>query len=152
MRKQITRHLMCFCLGMVITGAAFTLPARAAGLAPEDFMRTLASDAFAVLSDDTLDQASRAHAFRRFLRRGFDLPVVSRFVLGRYWRGPMRLKEKNSSNCSKTIWSPSMVVAWAIMAVLVFGLPVSARVVRTALLCAAGSSPPTGRPSCWPGD
>lgn len=86
MAKQITRRLACFCLGMAITSAAFASPARSAGSDPEIFMRALASDAIAVLSNDTLDQASRAHAFRQLLRRGFDLPTVSRFVLGRYWR------------------------------------------------------------------
>jgi phospholipid transport system substrate-binding protein len=39
-----------------------------------------------VLSDGNLDTAARQRAFRALLRRGFDLPTVGRFVLGRYWR------------------------------------------------------------------
>ena len=85
MGKQITRRLACFCLGMAITVTAFALPARAAELDPENFTRALASNAFAVLRDEDLNQTSRAHAFRRLLRRSFDLAAISQFVLGRYW-------------------------------------------------------------------
>ncbi len=86
MWKQLTRRLMFVCLGAAIAGAVFSLPARAAETDPADFLRALANDAIIVLSDDGLDQASRADAFRQVLRRGFDIPAVSRFVLGRYWR------------------------------------------------------------------
>ncbi len=86
MRKQITRRLACLCLGVAITGAALALPARAADSGPQAFLRTLAADAFILLTDDNLTPANRALAFRQLLRRDFDLPAVSRFVLGRYWR------------------------------------------------------------------
>ncbi|MDP6876841.1 MAG: ABC transporter substrate-binding protein [Alphaproteobacteria bacterium] len=86
MRKQITRRLACLCLGVAITGAALALPARAAETNPQGFLRTLAADAFILLSDENLTPANRALAFRQLLRRDFDLPAVSRFVLGRYWR------------------------------------------------------------------
>lgn len=86
MWKQLTRRLACFCLGAAITGAAFSFPAQAIETDPAIFLRTLADEAVTVLSDDRLDQASRAEAFRQVLRRGFNIPAVSRFVLGRYWR------------------------------------------------------------------
>tara|TARA_B100002003_G_scaffold144971_1_gene134295 strand:- start:616 stop:1284 length:669 start_codon:yes stop_codon:yes gene_type:complete len=86
MWKQLAFRLSCLCIGVAITGAAFSLPARAAETDPQVFLRTLADDAVAVLSDDRLDQAGRSEAFRQVLRRGFDIPAVSRFVLGRYWR------------------------------------------------------------------
>ncbi|MBT7756048.1 MAG: ABC transporter substrate-binding protein [Rhodospirillaceae bacterium] len=86
MWKQLTRRMTGLCFGAAIATAAISLPAQAAETNPEIFLRTLADDAVAVLSDDSLDQAGRAHAFRLVLRRGFDIPTVSRFVLGRYWR------------------------------------------------------------------
>lgn len=86
MGMQFTRRLACFCLGIAMTGATFALPARAAEPDATEFLRTFANDAVTVLGDDSLDRTSRAHAFRQLLRRGFDLPAVSRFVLGRYWR------------------------------------------------------------------
>ncbi len=86
MGKQFTRRLACLCLGLVITSTAFALPARAAETDPRKFLRALAADVHAVLTDDNLTPPNRAHAFRQLLRRDFDLPVVSRFVLGRYWR------------------------------------------------------------------
>ncbi|MBT3491504.1 MAG: ABC transporter substrate-binding protein [Rhodospirillaceae bacterium] len=86
MGKQFTRRLACLCLGVVITGAAFMLPAQAAETDPQKFLRGLAADMHVVLTDDDLTSASRAHAFRQLLRRDFDLPAVGRFVLGRYWR------------------------------------------------------------------
>ena len=62
------------------------MPARAADGDPQIFLSALAQDAATVLRDDGLNQATRAAAFRIILRRGFDVPAVSRFVLGRYWR------------------------------------------------------------------
>lgn len=85
MGKTLIHRLTCLCLGITVASAAFVLPARAAGGDPADFIRALASEAVAVLSDDRLDPAGRSHAFRLLLRRGFDLPAVSRFVLGRHW-------------------------------------------------------------------
>ena len=82
-------HLMSrltgLCLAVAITGAVFAVPARAAEGTPASFMQALATDALAVLSDETLDQNSRSRAFRQILRSRFDLPTISRFVLGRYW-------------------------------------------------------------------
>jgi phospholipid transport system substrate-binding protein len=86
MGTRIIRHLACLGLGLAIIGGAFIAPARAAEPGPEKFLGALAREAVAVLSDDGLDQAARTAAFRKLLRRGFDLPAVSRFVLGRYWR------------------------------------------------------------------
>ncbi len=86
MLKQFTGRLTSLFIGVAITGAAYSLPAQAAETNPEVFLRNLASEAITVLSDDRLDQAGRTNAFRLVLRRGFDIPAVSRFVLGRYWR------------------------------------------------------------------
>ena len=53
---------------------------------PQQFVDDLANKAFAVLRDDTLEDAARFQKFRALLREGVDLPRVGRFVLGKYWR------------------------------------------------------------------
>lgn len=53
---------------------------------PQQFVDDLANKAFAVLRDDTLEDAARFQKFRSLLREGVDLPRVGRFVLGKYWR------------------------------------------------------------------
>lgn len=70
---------------------AFTLiaaaPAQAAAGEPGQFVSTLASDTIAVLSNDKISDSERQGAFRALLTDGFDLPLIARFVVGRYWRG-----------------------------------------------------------------
>lgn len=50
-----------------------------------DFVRGFSAEAIAMLSDETLDDAARAEAFRGLLRADFDLELIGRFVLGRHW-------------------------------------------------------------------
>jgi phospholipid transport system substrate-binding protein len=82
----ITRRLVCLGFGLFMSGAVFAMPAQASESDPQKFLSTLAREATTLLSDDGMDQAERAAAFRGLLRRGFDVAAVSRFVLGRYWR------------------------------------------------------------------
>ena len=51
------------------------------------FVRGIGSDAIAILGDKANSTlAEREAAFREVMARGFDIPIVSRFVLGRHWR------------------------------------------------------------------
>ncbi|HJO68544.1 MAG TPA: ABC transporter substrate-binding protein [Rhodospirillales bacterium] len=52
----------------------------------DEFIRTLADEAIQTLADETLSEAQRESEFRDFLVRAFDVRVIGRFVLGRYWR------------------------------------------------------------------
>ncbi len=75
---------------ILIAGFALTAPA-AAGLAPDRtgasaFLQGLANEAVAILGDKRISDETRRRAFRNLIRRGFDLPAVGRFVLGRHWR------------------------------------------------------------------
>ena len=69
---------------------AFTLilaaPTQAATSEASQFVNTLASDTIAVLSNDKISDGERQEAFRTLLTQGFDLPLIARFVVGRYWR------------------------------------------------------------------
>ena len=51
-----------------------------------DFVRTFGEEAIAVLANGSLSESGRQAEFRRLFKAGFDVPVISRFVLGRHWR------------------------------------------------------------------
>jgi len=73
-------------LAALLAGAVAS-PARAAGAqAPTDFVRAFGDRAVAVLSDGDLDARGREAALRQLLKENFDVPIIGRFVLGRYWR------------------------------------------------------------------
>ena len=59
-------------------------PARAS--APESFVRDLAANALASLGEKGVADEEHERRFRGLLTERFDLPRISRFVLGRYWR------------------------------------------------------------------
>ena len=59
-------------------------PAFAAG--PDDFIRDMAKDAIESLADQEIDSEERERRFRDIIKRAFDMRVVARFALGRYWR------------------------------------------------------------------
>lgn len=55
-------------------------PAEATG-----FIETLASDTLAVLQSSEVPEAEKRDRVMALIERGFDLPLISRFVLGRFW-------------------------------------------------------------------
>lgn len=58
--------------------------AQAAGAG--NFLTELTDRAVAQLTEPGLAEAERKLRFRNLLKEAFDLPVIGRFVLGRYWR------------------------------------------------------------------
>lgn len=89
---MLQRFIRTFFTAAGILAAAFALTApAAAGISAEQsgagvFLQGLADEAVAVLGDKQISAETRQRAFRNLIRRGFDLPVVGRFVLGRHWR------------------------------------------------------------------
>lgn len=74
----------------LLAAGLFLLPAirpAAAGSAqsPEGFINGLASEAINTLSTTSTPAAEREQRFRAMLDANFDMPRISRFVLGRYW-------------------------------------------------------------------
>lgn len=51
-----------------------------------EFVKRLANEALATLNQSGGSLAQREAAFQKLLREGFDLKLIGRFVLGRYWR------------------------------------------------------------------
>ena len=50
------------------------------------FIDTLGKQAFSTLQQENLSLEQRERVFGDFLRSGFDLGLIGRFVLGKYWR------------------------------------------------------------------
>lgn len=50
------------------------------------FVTTLAQDAIDQLAAPNLSEGERDTRFRKLFLDGFDVPLIARFVLGRYWR------------------------------------------------------------------
>lgn len=53
--------------------------------APPDVVNQLVGQAIGILQDQRETDQQRAVKFRSLLETGFDIPRISRFVLGRYW-------------------------------------------------------------------
>jgi phospholipid transport system substrate-binding protein len=52
---------------------------------PAAFVNGLVSDALVVIKDERLSDQDRQARFEALLQRGFDMPRIARYVLGRYW-------------------------------------------------------------------
>jgi phospholipid transport system substrate-binding protein len=52
---------------------------------PSAFIDGLVSDALVVIKDASLSDQDRQQRFQALLERGFDMPRIARYVLGRYW-------------------------------------------------------------------
>jgi phospholipid transport system substrate-binding protein len=74
-------------LSLAFALALFVVPAKAA--APSDaagFVNDLVNTALKTLDNKQLSEEDRAKTFRELLDKDFDMPRISRFVLGPYWR------------------------------------------------------------------
>jgi phospholipid transport system substrate-binding protein len=50
------------------------------------FLMSLSRDASSKLGNEESSETEKEENFRRLFRSAFDVPVISRFVLGKYWR------------------------------------------------------------------
>jgi phospholipid transport system substrate-binding protein len=89
MRTTLTRRraggvamMALLALGLLPPALANTRVARDAG----QFVSSIAQEAIDELASTALDEDERLRRFRRLFAEGFDIPLIARFVLGRYWR------------------------------------------------------------------
>ena len=78
-----------FRTALLFAAIAVARPADAAGdadAAAFAFVQELGKDAMRDLADQAVPQAERETRFRRLLVDRFDMPAISKFVLGRHWR------------------------------------------------------------------
>ena len=74
---------------LMAASTLIALPARAADKTPDEaktFIQNLAQQAISTVAQRDLPDSERNDRFRRLFVASFDLPQISQFVLGRYWR------------------------------------------------------------------
>ena len=69
-----------------LLGALLIFPLSAGASSPEEFVRETGARVFSSLGEEGLDATEHTRRFRSLLNEAFDLPAITRFVLGRYWR------------------------------------------------------------------
>jgi phospholipid transport system substrate-binding protein len=87
MQRRHFVSLAAAALAVAIMPAGLVRPALAQNAQPEAarFISNLAERAISGLTDARLSDAERSQRFAALLRENFDVPVIGRFVLGRYW-------------------------------------------------------------------
>jgi len=73
---------------LAVLGVAFVAPGvpSAQDVAAGTFLESLTQDVFAKLTDPSLSQTEKERELRNVFRQNFDVPAISRFVLGKHWR------------------------------------------------------------------
>jgi len=85
-RMFYRRTILAFGLALIVMlPTVCSNPARASGEA-SSFVQELGSQAIGVLQDDSHTLEQREARFREILVKGFDLDLIGRFVLARYWK------------------------------------------------------------------
>jgi len=74
---------------LAVLGVAFVAPGVSSGQdkAAGAFLESLTHDVFTKLDDTSLSQTEKERDLRNLFRQNFDTPAISRFVLGKHWRG-----------------------------------------------------------------
>ena len=81
MRRRLTVVLSVFAIALM-----FGSSARAATASdPQGLVKGLVDQAISTIADKQAPEETREAKFRSLLEDGFDIPRISRFVLGRYW-------------------------------------------------------------------
>jgi phospholipid transport system substrate-binding protein len=89
------RTVICVSLVLVVAlHALWVAPAQAKGDA-SSFVQQLGNRAIGVLQDDGSTLAQREAMFRDILVEGFDLNLIGRFVLARYWKKASEEQQAN---------------------------------------------------------
>ncbi len=73
---------------LAVLGVAFVAPGvpSAQNADAGAFLESLTQDVFAKLDDPSLGQTEKERDLRSLFRQNFDVPAISRFVLGKHWR------------------------------------------------------------------
>jgi phospholipid transport system substrate-binding protein len=74
---------------LAVLGVAFVAPGVSSGqdTAAGAFLESLTHDVFTKLDDTSLSQTEKERDLLNLFRQNFDTPAISRFVLGKHWRG-----------------------------------------------------------------
>ncbi|OEJ65980.1 MlaC/ttg2D family ABC transporter substrate-binding protein [Magnetovibrio blakemorei] len=66
--------------------SVFANTAQAGDATAQVFIEGLAQEAVQALTADGVSRTDRVNRFRELLQRNFDVPLIGKWVLGRYWR------------------------------------------------------------------
>ncbi len=81
-----SRRLFLLALTALPALAASPAPALAAATDAGAFVKSLGDQVINTLKNTSLSQTQREQTFRQLFDQGFDVPEISRFALGRFWR------------------------------------------------------------------
>ncbi len=84
-------------------------PAAADSESARNFVQTVAGDAVAIAADQATPLSQRLDQYDALFRQHFALPQISRFVLGRYWRGASEDEQRRFIE----LFSEWTVLTWA---------------------------------------
>ena len=73
---------------LAVLGVTFVAPGvpSAQDVAAGAFLESLTHAVFAKLDDPSLSRTEKERDLRNLFKQNFDVPAISRFVLGKYWR------------------------------------------------------------------
>ena len=88
MRRSRLLEVVRIAAGVAIVALTLSVarPHTAQADTPSQFIALLGDNAISTLLDDSLTDAERIKLFRGLMLERFDLPLISRFVLGVHWR------------------------------------------------------------------
>jgi phospholipid transport system substrate-binding protein len=81
LRRSLSLLVLVVSFALPVTASRAATPANAAS-----FIENLVSQAIDLLNNKQMPEQERERRFDALLSRNFDIPRISRFVLGRYWR------------------------------------------------------------------
>jgi phospholipid transport system substrate-binding protein len=81
----MNRRLLLIAIGLCAAAPALPIPLATAAADPAAVIASLGNEALQVLGRN-VDPHARVVRFRQLFSADFDVPGISRFVLGRYWR------------------------------------------------------------------
>ena len=94
LRQLLTRWRYLLVLGILLAFAVPALNPVSAEDGPDDFIRLVAEEAIKSLTNERITVTQREDHFRQLLRQTFELKLIARFTLGRFWRRASAAQQK----------------------------------------------------------
>jgi phospholipid transport system substrate-binding protein len=85
-RRSLLAGLAMISAGLVVLPAASIGAAEPFPQEASNFVASLGADAIQTITASNMNDSERVGQFRTLFIKGFDIPAIARFVLGRYWR------------------------------------------------------------------
>jgi len=90
-RRTLCRGIAALTAVVLFAGSTPVAAAQSAG----DFLRNVGDRAIDLLSDGSATKEQREQEFMEMLQAEFDVPRISRFIVGRYWRKASEQEQKD---------------------------------------------------------